>query len=70
MFRATMCPSSGELTVSLHVSGNYVPIIRRTYCIYATLVFSTLEQVDSFKNYKVLRHKMQNIIYKRVTESQ
>ena len=22
---------------SLHVSGNYVPIIRRTYCIYATL---------------------------------
>ena len=27
---------------SLHVSGNYVPIIRRTYCIYATLVFFTL----------------------------
>ena len=24
---------------SLHVSGNYVPIIRRTYRIYATLVF-------------------------------
>jgi len=92
MFRATMCPSSGDLTVSmrhwyfsfcmvgclvfstcfgqlcahhqetsmylcdtgifhsvwltvwssLHVSGNYVPIIRRTYCIYATLVFFTL----------------------------
>ena len=75
MFRATMCPSSGELTVSmrnsyfslctggclvcwlgqtrpgqtathtewsLHVSGNYVSIIRRTYCIYATLVFFTL----------------------------
>jgi len=26
----------------LHVSGNYVPIIRRTYCIYATLVLFTL----------------------------
>ena len=68
MFRATVCPSSEELTVSmrhwyisfcmggclicrlqsifistsLHVSGNYVPIIRRTYCIYATLVFFIL----------------------------
>ena len=29
-------------STSLHVSGNYVPIIRRTYCIYATLVFFTL----------------------------
>ena len=30
------------ISTSLHVSGNYlyVPIIRRTYCIYATLVFS------------------------------
>jgi hypothetical protein len=27
---------------SLHVSGNYVPIIRRTYRIYATLIFYTL----------------------------
>jgi len=27
---------------SLRVSGNYVPIIRRTYCIYATLVFFTV----------------------------
>ena len=27
---------------SLHVSGNYVPIIKRTVCIYATLVFFTL----------------------------
>ena len=45
MFQATMCPSSGEITVSmcgvcsagfssLHVSGNHVPIIRRNYCIY------------------------------------
>ena len=68
MFRPTMCPSSGELTVSmrhwyfslcmggclvctilgifistsLHVSANYVPIIRITYCIYATLVFFTV----------------------------
>jgi len=27
---------------SLHVSGNYVPIIRRTYCIRAILVFFTV----------------------------
>ena len=61
MFRATICPSSGETTVcmrhlvlvvlcgklsgmqermlqqSLHVSGDYVPIIRRNSCVYATL---------------------------------
>ena len=30
------------ISISLHVSDNYVPIIRRTYCIYATLVFLTL----------------------------
>ena len=30
------------ISTSLHGSGNYVPIIRRTYCIYATLVFFTL----------------------------
>ena len=30
------------ISTYLHVSGNYVPIIRRTYCIYATLVFFTL----------------------------
>jgi hypothetical protein len=68
MFRASMCPSSGEITVSirhlvfvtvcgwpsgmqggmklfpslyvyfysLHVSGNYVPIIRRNNCINTT----------------------------------
>ena len=28
------------ISTSLHDSGNYVPLIRRTYCIYATLVFS------------------------------
>jgi len=27
---------------SLHVSGSYVPIIKRTYCIYVTLVFFVL----------------------------
>jgi len=27
------------ISTSVHVSGNYMPIIRRTYCIYATLVF-------------------------------
>ena len=32
------------ISTSLHVSGNYVPIIRRTYCIYATLVFFTLHE--------------------------
>ena len=26
----------------LHISGNCVPIVRRNYCIYATLVFVTL----------------------------
>ena len=30
------------ISTSLHVSGNYVPIIRRTYCIFATLVFFTM----------------------------
>jgi len=30
------------ISTSLYVSGNYVPIIRRNYCIYATLVFFTL----------------------------
>jgi len=30
------------ISTSLHVSGKYVPIIRRTYCIYVTLVFFTL----------------------------
>jgi len=30
------------ISTSVHVSGNYVPIIRRTYCIYATLVYCTL----------------------------
>jgi len=30
------------ISTSVHVSGNYVPITRRTYCIYVTLVFFTL----------------------------
>ena len=30
------------ISTSLHVSGSYVPIIRRTYCICTTLVFVTL----------------------------
>ena len=30
------------ISASLHVSGNYVPIIWRTYCIYTTVVFFTL----------------------------
>jgi len=30
------------ISTSLHVSGNYVPIIRRTYCNYVTPVFFTL----------------------------
>ena len=29
------------ISASVHVSGNYVPIIRRTHCIYETLVFFT-----------------------------
>ena len=47
-----------------------MPIIRRAYCVYATLVFFTLEQLDSFENYKVLCHRMENITYKREIESQ
>jgi len=30
------------ISTSLYVSGNYVPITSRSYCIYATLVFFTL----------------------------
>jgi len=30
------------ISASLHASGNYVPIIRRTYPIYETWVFFTL----------------------------
>jgi hypothetical protein len=30
------------ISTSVHVSGNYVPIIKRTYCIYVTLVFFVL----------------------------
>jgi len=30
------------ISTSLRVSGNYVPIIRGTYCMYSTLVFFTL----------------------------
>jgi hypothetical protein len=29
------------ISTSVHISGNYVPIISKTYCIYATLVFFT-----------------------------
>jgi len=39
--RCTLLISIFILT-SLHVLGNYVPINRRTFCIYATLVFFTL----------------------------
>jgi len=52
------------ISTSLHVSGNYVPIIRRTHCIYATLVFFVLEQVDSFINYTILCHKI--VIFKTI----
>ena len=37
--RCTLLPSI-FISTSLHVSGNYVPLITRTYCIYATLVFT------------------------------
>ena len=36
------------ISTSVHVSGTYVPIISRTYCTYATLVFFTV-YVESFK---------------------
>ena len=31
-----------SISTSVHVSGNYMPIIRRTYCICATLAFFSL----------------------------
>jgi len=34
------------ISTSLHVSGNYVPIIRRTYCICATLVWVAAWSAD------------------------
>ena len=42
--KPTMCTLllSIFILTSLHVSGNYMPIIRITYCFYATLVFFTL----------------------------
>jgi len=58
------------ISTSVHVSGNCVTIIRRTYFIYATQLFFVLGQVVNFKNCKVLCHKMQNIIYKHVTKCQ
>jgi len=33
--------TSEYISTSLHVSGNYVPIIGRIYCIYLTLVGAT-----------------------------
>jgi len=30
------------ISIFVRVSGNYVPIITKTYCIYATLIFFTL----------------------------
>jgi hypothetical protein len=58
------------ISTSVHVSGNYVRIIRRTYCIYATLVFFTLygwlsglqtRQLGSFKKDFTGMHGQQNI---------
>jgi len=42
--KPTICTllSNIFISVSLHVSGNCVLIIRRTYCIHATLVFFVL----------------------------
>jgi len=34
------------ISTSLHVSGNYVTIIRRTYCIYETLVWVAVWSTD------------------------
>jgi len=35
------------ISTSLHVSGNYVPVIRRTYCIYAGIYHSVRVDVWS-----------------------
>ena len=42
LFKCSQIVFNIFISTSLHVSGNYAPIIRRTYCIYATLVFFTL----------------------------
>jgi len=34
------------ISTSVHVSGNYVPIIRRTYCIYATVLWVAVWSTD------------------------
>jgi len=34
------------IAVSLHVSGNYVTIIRRTYCIYTTVIWEAVWSAD------------------------
>ena len=58
------------ISTSVHVSGNYVPIIRRTYCIHATLLFFTLEQVDSFKNKEVIFKNIQRFYFVIFTTTQ
>ena len=39
------------ISISLHVSDNYVPIIRRTYFIYATLVWLAVWSADQTANH-------------------
>jgi len=94
VFRATMCPSSGELTVCMRhwyfgqlcvhqqenllylcdtgISGNYVTIISRTYCIYATLVLranmwpSLAELTVSMRQWyfgQLCAHQQENLLY-------
>jgi len=50
------------ISTSLHVSGNYVPIIRRTYSICATLVFFFCSVwMASFEKDYTEKHGQQNI---------
>jgi len=53
------------ISTSLHVSGNCVPIIWTTYCIYATLVFFTLYGWLSGLLHTYLPMKMEQSVQKR-----
>ena len=42
------------ISISVHVSGSYVPIIRGTYCMYATLVW--LKNTIQIETYQTATH--------------
>ena len=40
------------ISTSVHVSGNYVPIIRRTYCLCATLVWVAVRKTPDSEKFQ------------------